>query len=306
MALWLWGVALATGSACQLVWASRSKARVPAGQSLLGSAIERIGAQPFVRELCQWEAVAPAVDWLSQLAWNHEDALGPLKARGALVLAGPMAGMAVAFLGSSGPLFAVGLAGGYGGVLLAASSLRRQQARQVAKAIPDAYRSLAGSLGAGQTLSQAIGYVGRHSRGKVGEAFKQGSFELACGASVEEALDVVCGSIDDPSVGLLSCALLVSQRTGAPLAPLLERSAELVEDKEGLETLLHTKTAQVRFSAAVVMVLPLLLVGLLLLISPDFRAGVASPIGLGSLFVAALLDLAAIAIMRSLLKGVLS
>lgn len=306
MALWLWGVALAVGSACQLLWASSSKTRVALGQGPLTSTLELIGAQPAVRELCQWEGVAPVVSWLSQLTWDREDTLGPLRARGALALAGPAAGMAVAFLGSSPPLFAVGLAAGYGGVLVAAASLRRRQARQVAKAIPDAYRSLAGSLGAGQTLSQAIGYVGRHCRGKVGEAFKQGSFELACGASVEEALDAVCGSIDDPSVGLLSCALLVSQRTGAPLAPLLERSAELVEDKEGLETLLHTKTAQVRFSAAVVMVLPLLLVGLLLLISPDFRAGIASPLGLGSLFVAALLDVGAIVIMRSLLRGVLS
>ena len=305
MALWLWGVALAAGSACQLLIAGPHKARAALGQSPLGSVLELIGAQPAVRELCAWEAVAPAASWLSQLAWNHEDAIGPLRARGLLALSGPVAGAGAAFLGSSAPLFVVGFMAGYGGVLVAASSLRRTQTRQVAKAIPDAYRSLAGSLGAGQTLSQAIGYVGRHSRGKVGEAFKQGSFELACGASVEEAVDVVCGAIDDPSVGLLSCALLVSQRTGAPLAPLLERSAELVEDKEGLETLLHTKTAQVRFSAAVVMVLPLLLVGLLLLISPDFRAGVASPVGLGSLVIAALLDLGAIFIMRSLLRGVL-
>lgn len=306
MALWLWGVALAAGGACQLLAAGSGKVRVSAGRSPLGSALELMGAQPAVRELCAAEAVSPAVSWLSQVTWNGEDALGPLRARGVLVLTGPVAGMAAAFLGSSGPLFAVGLVAGYGGVLVAASSLRRSQSREVAEAIPDAYRSLAGSLGAGQTLSQAIGYVGRHSRGRVGEAFKQGSFELACGASVEEALDVVCGAIDDPSVGLLSCALRVSQRTGAPLAPLLERSAELVEDKEGLETLLHTKTAQVRFSAAVVMVLPLLLVGLLLLISPDFRAGVASPLGLGSLVVAALLDMGAIFIMRSLLRGVLS
>ncbi len=96
MALWLWGVALAAGSACQLAWASHSKVRARVGQSPLGSALELVGAQPFAQELCSWEAVAPAADWLSQLAWNHGDTLGPLRSRGALVLTGPMAGMAVA------------------------------------------------------------------------------------------------------------------------------------------------------------------------------------------------------------------
>lgn len=112
MALWLWGVALAAGSACQLAWASHSKVRARVGQSPLGSALELVGAQPFAQELCSWEAVAPAADWLSQLAWNHGDTLGPLRSRGALVLTGPMAGMAVAFLGSSASLFVVGLLGG--------------------------------------------------------------------------------------------------------------------------------------------------------------------------------------------------
>lgn len=105
-------------------------------------------------------------------------------------------------------------------------------------------------------------------------------------------------------MGLLSCALVISQRTGAPMAGLLERSAVLVEEREGLAGLLRTKTAQVRLSAAVVMVLPVLLVAILALISPDFRAGCATPVGAGCMAVAVVLDLCALAAMRRIMARV--
>ena len=51
--------------------------------------------------------------------------------------------------------------------------------------------------------------------------------------------------------------------------------------------------------------LPVLLVAALVLVSPDYRAGVATPVGLGCVLVAALLDVVALSIIRRLMRSVL-
>ena len=108
-----------------------------------------------------------------------------------------------------------------------------------------------------------------------------------------------------PGVGLLVTALSISQRTGSPLRELFQRSANLVESHRQMERELVVKTAQVRLSARVVCLLPLALVGILSLISPDFQEGAATPLGMGCLLVALAMDGAALVIMRRLMKEVL-
>lgn len=265
----------------------------------------RAGSSPAV--LAVFDAAPPLASLAAALA-EGEAGLppvpGPAAARGALVAVGPAAGVALAVLGADPVLVPVGCAAAWFALFPWSASVARRRARAVARAVPDAYRSLSGCLAAGQTMTQAVAYVGRHGRGAVARAFARGSFELACGSSVERAVGEVAAGIDDPSAGLLACALAISQRTGAPLASLLERAAELVEGREGLEQLLATKTAQVRMSAAVVMALPVVLVCLLALISPDFRAGMQSPVGVGCLVFAAALDGCAVALMAKIVSGV--
>lgn len=224
--------------------------------------------------------------------------------RGAVALAGPAVGVAGALVSLDAGGALLGLCLGWGAVAAWGGAEERRLCQEEARAVPDAYRSLASGLASGQTMAQAMTYVGRHGRGTVGRAFLKGSFELDCGSSVSEALEVAAAGVGDPSMGLLSCALAISQRTGAPMAGLLERSAALVEEREGLQGLLRTKTAQVRLSAAVVMVLPVLLVASLALLSPDFRAGCATPVGAGCLAVAAALDVVAFGAMKKIMAGV--
>ena len=110
--------------------------------------------------------------------------------------------------------------------------------------------------------------------------------------------------LDAPGVGLLTTALLISQRTGSPLRSLFDRAAALVERQGELERLLSVKTAQVRLSVRVVSALPPIMVGTLSLISPDFQRGVMTPVGLGCILVAAVLDAVAIVSIRALMRGI--
>lgn len=182
------------------------------------------------------------------------------------------------------------------------AELRRREANA---AMPAVFRTLSVAMGAGMTLVQAAEYAGARAGGAVGEAFVRLALRLRCGVATEAALGELSGELRAPGAGLLSTALAISHRTGSPLQGLFQRSAALVERQGEFERLLAVKTAQVRLSVRVVCLLPAVMVALLAAISPDFQKGLSTPAGAGSVALAALLDVAAVAIIRRLVGKVL-
>ena len=182
------------------------------------------------------------------------------------------------------------------------AELRRREANA---AMPAVFRTLSVAMGAGMTLVQAAEYAGARAGGAVGEAFARLALRLRCGVATETALSELSDELHTPGAGLLSTALAISHRTGSPLQGLFQRSAALVERQGEFERLLAVKTAQVRLSVRVVCLLPAVMVALLAAISPDFQKGLSTPAGAGSVALAALLDVAAVAIIRRLVGKVL-
>lgn len=212
---------------------------------------------------------------------------------------------------AAGALFASPVAGVACGAVavgaLAASELARERrtSREIAAAMPGIYRTLSVALGAGQTLAQAVEYVGSHERGPAAGVFARMSLRLRCGVSTEEAVGLLARELGTPGAGLLATALVISHRTGSPLRELLMRSASLAERQGEFERLLSVKTAQVRLSVRIVCLMPALMIAVLALISPDFQEGLLTPAGLGCVAIAALLDGVALLLIRRLLRGVL-
>lgn len=178
----------------------------------------------------------------------------------------------------------------------------RAQTAQVEAEMPEAFGSLAVSLASGLSLPQAMRYVGGHAPEPVQGEFLRASALMSCGVSAQEALDELAGRLRAPGLGLVTLALKVSQRTGAPLAGLLSEAAGLVGDRIELARRLDVKTAQVRMSARLVAGMPVVMVVFLTLCSEDFRVGVATVPGLLSVLCALLLNAVAWAIIRSIMK----
>ena len=170
--------------------------------------------------------------------------------------------------------------------------------------MPGVYRTLSVALASGQTLAQAVSYVGAHERGPVADAFTRMSLRLRCGSSTEDAVVLLARELDVPGAELLATALVISHRTGSPLRGLLMRSAALAERQGEFERLLGVKTAQVRLSVRIVSLLPAAMLALLALVSPDFQAGLLTPTGLACVALAAALDTTALLIIRRLMSGV--
>lgn len=250
----------------------------------------------------EWRCVCHGVASRTRSLWDRPPSLAEASALLLLVLASlPALGLITSRSVIGGVV--LGLAGVAWVVAWGARSSKRRQ-RELADEMPGVFRTLSVALGSGQTLAQAISYLGAHEKGPAARGFRMASLRLRCGASAEEALDRLAEEVPAPGMDLLVTALTISQRTGSPLKDLFQHAARLVERQRELDRELSVKTAQVRMSARVVCLLPLLLVAILSLISPDFQEGIATPTGLACVAVAALMDASALAIMRRLMKGV--
>lgn len=179
---------------------------------------------------------------------------------------------------------------------------KRVERNRVERAMPEAFGSLAVSLSSGLSLSQAMQYVGSRAEEPVRTEFLHASALMTCGVSSVDALDELVERLDAPALDLVVLALKVSRRTGAALGGLLSEAAGLVGERIALMRQLEVKTAQVRMSARLVAGMPVFMVGFLSLASSDFRAGVFTPSGLGSLAVALFLNMFAWSIIRKIMR----
>ncbi len=199
---------------------------------------------------------------------------------------------------------AVGMAMGLAALGLFVGRRERAVRDRAAAQMPEVLRSLSSALGVGKSLSQAIEHVGRNVGEPLGTEFLKTSFEIKSGRTVDAAVESLCKRVETPGMALLGTALQISQRTGSSLNELFARTALMVSDGVALRRELSVKTSQVRLSAKVVASMPALLAVALVLLSPDYRAGLSLPGGRVCLCVAALLDILALWLIRRQMRGV--
>lgn len=198
-----------------------------------------------------------------------------------------------ALIGAGAPVIALAVAGG---------RAKKATARDVERAMPEAFGALSIALGSGHSLAQAMRYVGVHSREPVRSEFMRVGFAIDCGFSATEALDGLITRLSAPGLDMVALALKVSQRTGAPLKDLLEEAARLVGDRIELQRTLDVKTSQARMSARLVAGMPVAMIVFLTLLSSDFRKGVATVSGAFCVLVALGLNAVAWLVIRKIMK----
>lgn len=190
------------------------------------------------------------------------------------------------------------------GAWLGMRAVRRARVtkKHVEEAMPEAFGALSIALESGHSLAQAMRFVGRHADEPIRSEFMRVSFSIDCGIPASEALDAMLERMPAPCLDLVTLALKVSQRTGAPLKDLLAEAAAVAGERIELARALDVKTAQVRMSARLVAGMPLAMIAVLSLISVDFRAGAATPTGIASIALAIALDVVAWAVIKRVME----
>ena len=198
--------------------------------------------------------------------------------------------------------FFLGLAAPFAAAAVRDTFDRRREQHDAEEAMPEAFTALSMSLASGHSLAQGMRFVGAHAQEPVHTEFLRVAAAIECGISATDALDDLLVRVDAPGLSLVTLALKVSQRTGAPLAGLLSEAAGMVGERIELKRRLDVKTSQARMSAHMVAAMPAGMCAVLALLSADYRRGLATPAGAGAVVLGLALNVVALVVIRRIMR----
>ena len=87
---------------------------------------------------------------------------------------------------------------------------------------------------------------------------------------LSDALAALRERVPSDDLDLLIVTLVLHRRTGGNLAEVLEKTAGTIRERFRLKREIHTKTAHGRFSGFVLILMPVVMIGILLTMAPEY------------------------------------
>jgi tight adherence protein B len=181
---------------------------------------------------------------------------------------------------------------------------RRRYAAELHRGAPEAARALADALGAGHSVRGAIAAAAAGVPGPAGRELRRAARALALGDPTEAVLEDVGARAGSPAWDTMVAGILLQRDAGGDLASLLRELAGSLEAAARAERDGYGATAQARFTARLVLLLPAVAALLAELASPGLLAArLAEPLPGALILVAATLQLTAMVAIRHLTRS---
>ncbi len=194
----------------------------------------------------------------------------------------------------------VGLICGYAlPALLLRVRIRRRQ-NTFADELPAMLQLILSSLRSGFTLQQSIEAGVRDDDGPVAEEFNRALSETRINGEFEDALGRVGERVGSNETVWLVMALRLQREVGGSLAEIIQTTAETMRERAYLRRHVRALSAEGRFSAYILCVLPVAVAAMLATTRPEYvRPLVTEPLGLAMLAGAGLLMIVGIVWLRA-------
>jgi tight adherence protein B len=163
---------------------------------------------------------------------------------------------------------------GLGIPVLLLTVLANRRRRKFEAQLPDAIDILVRSLKVGHPVAAAIRLVRRELPDPIGAEFGIVADELTYGLDLETAMTNLTNRVGQPDLALLVVAISIQSKSGGNLAEILGGLSKVVRDRQRMRLKAKALSAEGRFSALVLSILPFALFALLWVIAPSFYGAV--------------------------------
>jgi tight adherence protein B len=183
------------------------------------------------------------------------------------------------------------------------SMLRRRRLEKIEEQIPDAIDVIKRALRAGHPFNAAIKLVADDMDQPIAKEFELTFSDLNYGSDVRRALLGLLNRVPSITVMALVTSVLVQRETGGNLAEILEQIAKVVRGRFRFERKVRTLAAEGKMSAWVLALVPLGLVGLMSIVSPNYLPILlTNPTGHKLLYGAGILQLLGVLWIRRIIR----
>lgn len=149
-------------------------------------------------------------------------------------------------------------------------SMRNSRQRKFEEQLPDALDILVRGLKAGHAIPVAIATVGRQMPAPLGNEFSIAGAELTYGLDLETAMVNLRSRVGQSDLSLVVLAISIQAKMGGNLAEILNNLALVIRDRFKMRRKATALSAEGRYSALFLSLMPIALFGLLWLVSPSY------------------------------------
>jgi tight adherence protein B len=180
---------------------------------------------------------------------------------------------------------------------------RKRRLKAFAKQLPFALDLMKSSLEAGHSLLRGLQVLVNEFSDPLGGEFRTVVEHTRLGMPLPKALDEMLKRVPEEDLRLLVVAVKIQSEVGSSLAQIIGRLSEIVRTRQRLNAQIRSMTAQSRMSGMVVGILPAVVLAAFSLIQPSYAGTLfTDPMGIKVLKAAIVLDLAALFVIRRILR----
>lgn len=169
------------------------------------------------------------------------------------------------------PLFAAAAAAPMGAMVVIKNLIGRRE-KAFLSAFPDALDLIVRAVRAGIPVGETIAVVGAEGAEPVATEFRSIAEQTSLGIDMGDALKAAAHRITIPDFNFFVVSLLLQRETGGGLAETLENLSSVVRKRKELRLKIKALTSEGRISAKIVAGIPLLAIGALTVMRPDYLA----------------------------------
>jgi tight adherence protein B len=178
------------------------------------------------------------------------------------------------------------------------SRLHKMEAQMV-----ELLQMLSSGLRAGFGLLQALEAAGEQTQAPLQTEIRRTLRDTAMGASVEQALSSLNERVGSADFDIVITAILIQRSVGGNLAEILDNVAHTMRERERIRGEIRTLTSQQRLTGYVIGAIPIGLLVVFMMISPEFTSLLfTDPLGRMMLMAAAVSEVLGFAVIQKIVN----
>lgn len=169
----------------------------------------------------------------------------------------------------------VSLAVAVGAPMLILRLRGQARTRRFTNQLSDALDMAVRSLRAGHPVGAALKLISEQMPDPIGTEFGIVTDEMTYGLDLREALDNLARRVDAPEAHFMVVAINIQHQAGGNLAEVLAGLARVIRDRSKMVRKIRAISAEGRFSAWIISLMPFVVAGAITVLNPPFFAEVA-------------------------------
>lgn len=148
--------------------------------------------------------------------------------------------------------------------------LKSRRMATLERQLPEALELVSRALRAGHAFSVGLKIVGDEAADPIGQEFRRVFDEVSMGVALPQALQNMTDRVDSVDCRFFVTSVLVQRETGGNLAEIIDSLAGLIRQRFELQLKVRALSAEGRFSAMILLGLPIVIGLLLYKLNPDY------------------------------------